>query len=405
MPSKQNSPKHNIQPYYDFLNTLEKYQKIQYMTYKQHLNFHKMTECHYSSTYSHYNNFCEDKNVQNYLKWQKEHEAHIEINKSDKIKVHRATKKEIITLAVNVKTLDDLIDIIEKNKFDSSKEYNIDLESMHKILPELKQLQSMIGLSELKTSILQQLLYFIQGFTQSSTGDYKHTVLTGPPGTGKTELAKIIGGIYSKVGILKNKVFKKVTRTDLVAGYLGQTAIKTRKKIDECIGGVLFIDEAYSLQPDDMYAKECVDTLCEALSDHKNDLMVIIAGYEKELNERFFKINDGLPSRFVWRFNVDSYDGNELYQIFARMIKLNDWKMDDNITEKWFQDKKDSFISNGRSIEQILLMSKISHSSRIFGKSSDLKKIITLEDLSKGFELYKQNIKTSKDNIFLGLYT
>ena len=175
--------------------------------------------------------------------------------------------------------------------------------------------------------------------------------------------------------------------------------------VNSCLGGVLFIDEAYSLQPDDMYAKECVDTLCEALSDHKNDLMVIIAGYEKELNERFFKINDGLPSRFVWRFNVDAYNGKELYQIFARMIKLNDWKMDDSITEKWFQDKKDSFVFNGRSIEQILLMSKISHSSRIFGKSSDLKKIITLEDLSNGFELYKQNIKTSKDNIFIGLYT
>jgi Holliday junction resolvasome RuvABC ATP-dependent DNA helicase subunit len=77
--------------------------------------------------------------------------------------------------------------------------------------------------------------------------DFKHTVLYGPPGTGKTEIAKIIGTMYSKIGILKNNVFKKVTRNDMVAGYLGQTAIKTKKVIDECLGGVLFIDEAYSL--------------------------------------------------------------------------------------------------------------------------------------------------------------
>jgi hypothetical protein len=100
--------------------------------------------------------------------------------------------------------------------------------------------------------------------------------------------------MYSKVGILKKDIFKKVTRTDLIAGYLGQTALKTSKVIADSIGGCLFIDEAYSLADNDIYSKECIDTLCEALSDHKDDLMVIIAGYENELDATFFKANSGL---------------------------------------------------------------------------------------------------------------
>ncbi len=94
------------------------------------------------------------------------------------------------------------------------------------------------------------------------------------------------------MGILKNNVFRKVTRNDLVAGYLGQTAIKTKNVIQDCLGGVLFIDEAYAMAnsyEDDSFSKECIDTLCEALSDHKNNLMVIIAGYENELNNSFFR--------------------------------------------------------------------------------------------------------------------
>ena len=120
------------------------------------------------------------------------------------------------------------------------------------------------------------------------TGDFMHTVIYGPPGTGKTEIAKMMGKIYSKIGILNKGTFKKVTRSDLIAGYLGQTAMKTRDVIKEALGGVLFIDEAYALgntDKKDIFSKECIDTLCEGLSDNKENLMVIIAGYETELND------------------------------------------------------------------------------------------------------------------------
>ena len=165
-------------------------------------------------------------------------------------------------------------------------------------------------------------------FTAPTKGDFMHTVIYGPPGSGKTEVAKIIGRIFSNLGILTKKTFKKVSRNDLVAGYLGQTAIKTKDIIKASIGGVLFIDEAYSLgnsEKRDSFAKECVDTLCEALSEHKHNWMVIIAGYEKELNDCFFSLNDGLNSRFTWRFKLDSYKPGELKSIYEKQVRDFGW--------------------------------------------------------------------------------
>ena len=156
----------------------------------------------------------------------------------------------------------------------------------------------MIGLEKLKESVVDQILYFAQNLHKSPGGnetmDYMHTVLYGPPGTGKTEVAMMVGRIYCGLGILKKGHFTKVTRSDLVAGYLGQTAIKTRKAITNALDGVLFIDEAYSLghpEKRDSFAQECIDTLCESASVYKDRLVIIIAGYEKELKERFFAWN------------------------------------------------------------------------------------------------------------------
>ena len=153
--------------------------------------------------------------------------------------------KTKVHIDVEVKTLDDLLKIIAKYEYKETEEYNIDLKSIVNIKTELEELTSMVGMENLKSSILSQLLYFLQEFhiTKQSNPlneniivhEFKHTVIYGPPGTGKTEIAKIIGRMYSKIGILKNNVFKKVTRNDLVAGYLGQTALKTKSVIKECL--------------------------------------------------------------------------------------------------------------------------------------------------------------------------
>ena len=154
-------------------------------------------------------------------------------------------------------------------------------------------------MNSLKDNIVDQVIYYMQNFHTlgKCNGDFMHTVIYGPPGTGKTEIAKIMGKIFSKLDVLKKGSFKKVTRTDLIAGYLGQTAMKTRDVVRDAMGGVLFIDEAYALgnaEKRDSFAKECIDTLCEALSDYKDSIMVIIAGYEKELKECFFNYNQGI---------------------------------------------------------------------------------------------------------------
>jgi len=314
------------------------------------------------------------------------------------------TKEETIDIEIN--TIKDVIDLLNKYEYKDDTEYNIDLESLHKIKKELIMLDEMIGLSKLKQSILDQLLYFIQGLHKNNSGgDYKHTVIYGPPGTGKTEIAKIIGTMYSKMGILKKNIFNKVTRNDLIAGYLGQTAIKTKKIIDESLGGVLFIDEAYSLasrEQNDSFSKECLDILCESLSDHKDDLMVIIAGYEDELNNTFFKANQGLKSRFIWRFSIDTYTPKELMQIFKQKVELTEWQfVDDNVlSEKWFHTNKEHLKSYGRDVEILLTYVKICHSRRIYGKHKDIRKKITKNDMDSGLALMLVN-KETKDNLFI----
>jgi SpoVK/Ycf46/Vps4 family AAA+-type ATPase len=300
-------------------------------------------------------------------------------------------------IETNVNNIADLLKIISENEYSDDYQYNIDLKMLHRIRGELDDLNSMIGMAELKASILDQILYFIQELHISkNNSEFKHTVICGPPGTGKTEIAKILGNMYSKMGILSNTIFKKVTRNDLIAGYLGQTAIKTRKVIDESIGGVLFIDEAYSLgTPDgngDIFSKECIDTLCEALSDHKNDLMVIIAGYEDELKNSFFSVNQGLESRFIWRFKIENYTATELMRIYELKIKNIDWLYDERaLSGKWFEERIANFKYFGRDMEILLNYVKIMHGRRMFGNSKDQLKRIALEDMNRGYDIFLKN--------------
>ena len=237
----------------------------------------------------------------------------------------------------------------------------------------------------------------VDDFALPTKGDFMHTVIYGPPGSGKTEVAKIIGRIFSNLGILNKKIFKKVSRNDLVAGYLGQTAIKTKDMIKASLGGVLFIDEAYSLgnsEKKDSFAKECVDTLCEALSEHKHNWMVIIAGYEKELNDCFFSLNEGLNSRFTWRFKLDAYKPSELKSIYEKQVRDYGWRFasaTETLHDSWFATRMDYFTTYGRDMETLFTKTKIAHSRRVFCLPSSEKKIITFADLENGFKLFIEN--------------
>ena len=325
---------------------------------------------------------------------------------SNKNNTNLKPESKIINIEAEINNIDDILKLLETYKYDATVKYNINMKSLHNIKEPLTELNDMIGMKDLKNNIVDQILYFVQDLhiNKNLSGEFMHTVIYGTPGTGKTEIAKLMGKIYSKLGILSKGTFKKVTRSDLIAGYLGQTALKTRDVIKEAIGGVLFIDEAYSLgnaEKKDSFSKECIDTLCEALSDNKDNLMVIIAGYENELKECFFNYNQGLESRFIWRFKTDNYSGEDLYNIFLKKVNDIGWTIHENtnITVDWFKKNIEYFKFFGRDIENLLSKTKISHSKRVFSKSEIEKKKITLLDLENGLEIYLKNdeIKNRKE--------
>ena len=341
----------------------------------------------------------------------KSHKSHkLNENNDLKIKIPEPVVliKENIHIDVEINNISDILKLIETYKADPSIKYNINMKALHNIKEPLEELNNMIGMTDLKSNIVDQILYFVQELHKDpkSVGDFMHSVIYGPPGTGKTEIAKIMGKIYSKIGVLSKGTFKKVTRSDLIAGYLGQTALKTRDAIKEAMGGVLFIDEAYALgnsEKRDSFAKECIDTLCEALSDNKADLMVIIAGYENELKECFFNYNQGLESRFTWRFKTDEYNYEDLYNIYIKKVNEIGWQIDDNsgITKEWFKKNNDYFKFYGRDIETILAKTKIAHSRRVFCKPENEKRKIILKDLENGLKIYLKNedIKNRKSDL------
>ena len=313
--------------------------------------------------------------------------------------------KHKVDINVEINNIGDLLELIEKYPDIIETEYNINMETLHKIKEPLTQLNNMIGMKNLKENIVDQIIFYIQNLhtlkSNIDGNDFMHTVIYGPPGTGKTEIAKIIGAIFAKMGVLTKGTFRKVTRADLIAGYLGQTALKTRDVVKECLGGVLFIDEAYALgneEKRDSFSKECIDTLCEALSDHKDNLMVIIAGYETDLNSCFFNYNQGLNSRFTWRFKTDEYSAEDLYKIFIKKVNESGWSISENsgIDVKWFEKHKSHFKFFGRDIETLFAKTKIAHSRRVFCLDPSLKKVLTIKDLDKGLEIYLKNEDTKK---------
>jgi SpoVK/Ycf46/Vps4 family AAA+-type ATPase len=299
--------------------------------------------------------------------------------------------KELIILKPNIKTLDDLINL--GRQYDENKDYNIDMFLLNKLVPSLEELNNMIGMQKVKKDIIDHIIYYIQKLDDRNK-DMLHTVIEGPPGVGKTELAKIIGKIYLAMGFLKKSIFKKVSRSDMVAKYLGQTATKTQELIDSCRGGIMFIDEVYSLgnnEKGDSFSKEAIDTLTHNLTDLKNEFICIVAGYPREIDECFFSYNPGLNSRFPIRLQIDPYTAKQLLLIFKKIVKDNYWTIDDKIKSDFFKKNYSEFKSYGRDMEQLFTHCKRAHSRRIFVEEKPIKKLITMSDLENGYKLFLVN--------------
>jgi len=320
---------------------------------------------------------------------QKKEEEIIEINEEDKEEGQQ--EPEVFINDINMdklKTLDGLFEIIKTYENVENK----DIKILISLKDELQELKDMVGMKDIKDVISSQIVYLIQKFDKT---DMMHSVIQGPPGCGKTTLAKILAKIYLKLGYVKNNKFIIAKRSDLIAGYLGQTAIKTQKIIDKADGGVLFIDEAYSLGTQkgsngDSFSKECIDTLNQNLSENKN-FICIIAGYKKELKECFFKNNEGLERRFPWKFEIKKVNAEQLKHIFISMIRKNNWLIDNkDIPTNFFKHNRECFPFNGGSIETFFGKVKMIHSKRVFGKSKKEKMKITKEDIENAIEIHKK---------------
>ena len=313
---------------------------------------------------------------------------------------------DLLIVDKEINSIDDLIELGKSYKAEDEKKYTLDMETLHKLVQPLEKLQTMIGMNSVKDTIVNLILYNIQNFEKKNSS-MLHTIIEGSPGTGKTEVAKIIGEIYLKMGILKNDKFKSVKRNDLVGQYLGHTANKTQEAIDSVKGGVLFIDEAYSLgNPEgrDSYSKECIDILNQNLSEGKGDFVCIIAGYPDALKKSFFSYNEGLERRFPYRFKIADYDEEELQQIYMKIVKENEWKFKEEYVPPidFFKTNKSYFKYFGGDLENFFNCCRIAHARRAMTIHPKYKKCLTQGDLDKGLDFFINNDEIKKRNDGVG---
>lgn len=243
-----------------------------------------------------------------------------------------------------------------------AKEAPAEPEPPAKTLEELlAELDALIGLAGVKREVHQQVaLLQVEAKRRAAglrtPGMTRHLIFVGNPGTGKTTVARLLGGIYRALGLLKTGQLVEVDRSELVAGYLGQTAIKTSDVVKSALGGVLFIDEAYSLTGD-QYAQEAVDTLVKEMEDHRDDLVVVVAGYPLPMAE-FIAGNPGLASRFRTTIGFEDYSDDELVAILRSMAADADYDITDEVEQAFRgllgEQERGPLFGNGRFARNVL---------------------------------------------------
>ena len=217
-----------------------------------------------------------------------------------------------------------------------------------------------------------------------------HLVFSGNPGTGKTTVARILAKLYKEIGILEGGQLVETDRSGLVAGYVGQTAIKTQKKIEEAMGGILFIDEAYTLnQKDENFGQEAIDTILKAMEDHRDELIVIVAGYT-ELMKAFVESNPGLKSRFNKYLEFPDYTVDELQQIFELQCRKYQYKLteeaDKAVRERIIKVEaaKGENFANAREVRNLfekIITNQAARVSQLEEVDEEMLTTITIEDL------------------------
>jgi len=304
--------------------------------------------------------------------------------------------KEINDLLTICNAYDNLINKYPDITYESVKLTEFKFKSINKIWKmrnELIEISEMIGLNSIKKQFISQIAYLLSEHKEEML---MHTIIYGDPGCGKTTIAKLIGRAYHKSGILKSNAFVCATRKQLIGKFLGHTAPQTTEMFDKAKGGVIFIDEIYSMgnhseSHNDSFSKEAIDTINQLLTE-RTDTMCIIAGYENDSERDFFGSNQGLQSRFPWKFVIDKYTPEEMYKMFNLYVNRGKWTIqepDKFINGEFFKKNEQYFKFFGRDITSFLTKCYIQHSIRLF--LEDTNKILTTEDLKNGFNEHKLN--------------
>lgn len=241
----------------------------------------------------------------------------------------------------------------------------------------MEQLESLVGLKDVKKDI-KNLINLMKVRKLRQENDLPvppmslHMVFMGNPGTGKTTVARLISGLYASIGVLNKGQLVEVDRSGLVAGYVGQTALKTQEAIQKALGGVLFIDEAYSLSSggENDFGREAIETILKAMEDHRDDLIVIVAGYTGPMQD-FLNSNPGLESRFNKYFYFPDYTGEELLAIFKSQCKKNSYAMTEDAEKaagetfnELYEERGDNF-GNGRDVRNCFEDMIVRQSNRV----------------------------------------
>lgn len=245
----------------------------------------------------------------------------------------------------------------------------------------LSQLDDLIGLTSVKQEVHSLInLIKINKMKEErgikTTDISKHLVFLGNPGTGKTTVARLLANIYKQIHVLEKGQLVEVDRASLVAGYVGQTALKTTEKINEAMGGILFIDEAYTLaKGGNDFGQEAIDTLLKAMEDHRDSFIVIVAGYP-DLMIKFLESNPGLKSRFNKSILFEDYSQEELFAIFESLCRKSDLHLDEKAREALIKhlhelciNKPDNF-ANGREMRNLFERSYSNQANRLASLSS-----------------------------------
>jgi len=296
----------------------------------------------------------------------------------------------------DVKTLKDIVRLakfLAEHK-QSRRKLKTGVMRLAECVTELEEFDQMIGLEELKDDVARQIMFVTLGLNDK---EMMHTVLTGPPGMGKTTSIEKMAAIYAKLGFLSIGHVVSATRADMIDQYLGGTAIKTAMVLEASRGGVLLLDEAYSLGDStgrDSFSKECINTINQFLSENPKDFMCIIAGYEAELRRNFFGSNPGLERRFQWWFRLKPYKLNDLVDIFLHQIKTQEWTLAEDISTEWVgtllsDGGENAFKNNGGDTLILFDKCKVCHSHRVFLLDPSERKVLTRADLKRGLELFK----------------